>query len=40
MKAAHTQRAGETLRRHAVALAVQGRSTIAEAMRISNQIDE
>ncbi|MGZ3181656.1 MAG: GspE/PulE family protein [Telluria sp.] len=40
MKAAHTQMAGETLRRHAVALAVQGRSTIAEAMRISNQIDE
>ena len=32
--------AGNTLRRHAVQLAVQGRTTIAEAMRISNQIED
>jgi len=31
---------GATLRHHAVDLAVQGRSTIAEAMRISNQSDD
>jgi MSHA biogenesis protein MshE len=32
--------AGETMRRHAVALAVQGRSTVSEAMRISNQLED
>ena len=37
---AHAEMQGETLRRHGVSLAVQGRTTIAEAMRISNQIDD
>ena len=40
LKAANAQMAGETLRRHAVQLVVQGRTTVAEAMRISNQQDE
>ena len=40
LKVAHAEMGGETLRRHGVALAVQGRTTIGEAMRISNQIDE
>ncbi|MFC4931293.1 GspE/PulE family protein [Massilia sp. GCM10023247] len=40
LKVAHTEMQGETLRRHAVQLAVQGRTTIAEAMRISNQMDD
>jgi MSHA biogenesis protein MshE len=40
LKAAHAEMAGETLRRHAVALVVQGRTTIAEAMRISNQLED
>ncbi|GGZ06598.1 GspE/PulE family protein [Pseudoduganella plicata] len=40
LKAAYGQMAGETLRRHAVQLVVQGRTTVAEAMRISNQQDE
>ena len=40
LRAAHAQMAGETMRRHAVALAVQGRSTVAEAMRISNQLED
>jgi len=40
LKAAYEQMAGETLRRHAVQLVVQGRTTVAEAMRISNQQDE
>jgi MSHA biogenesis protein MshE len=40
LKAAHTQMAGETLRRHGVSLAVQGRTTISEAMRISNQLED
>ena len=40
LKAATEQMAGETLRRHAVQLVVQGRTTVAEAMRISNQQDE
>jgi MSHA biogenesis protein MshE len=31
---------GETLRRHAVALVIQGRTTVAEAMRISNQSED
>lgn len=40
MKVAQTQMAGQTLRRHAVALVVAGRTTISEAMRISNQFDD
>ncbi|MGZ5199983.1 MAG: GspE/PulE family protein, partial [Telluria sp.] len=40
LKAAHEQMEGNTLRRHAVQLVVQGRTTIAEAMRVSNQIEE
>ena len=39
MKVAHAQMAGQTLRRHAVSLVVSGRTTVGEAMRISNQID-
>ena len=39
IKVAQTQMAGETLRRHAVQLVVQGRTTVSEAMRISNQIE-
>ncbi|WP_373991976.1 GspE/PulE family protein [Duganella sp. BuS-21] len=40
LKAAATQMAGETLRRHAVALVIQGRTTVSEAMRISNQVED
>jgi MSHA biogenesis protein MshE len=40
LRAAHAQMAGNTLRRHGVQLAVEGRTTISEAMRISNQIEE
>ncbi|WP_281914297.1 GspE/PulE family protein [Massilia varians] len=40
LKVAHAEMRGETLRRHGVSLAVQGRTTIAEAMRISNQYDD
>jgi MSHA biogenesis protein MshE len=40
LNAAHEEMEGNTLRRHAVQLVVQGRSTIAEAMRVSNQIEE
>ncbi|UVW26932.1 GspE/PulE family protein [Massilia sp. H6] len=40
LKVAQAQMEGETLRRHGVSLAVQGRTTIAEAMRISNQLDD
>lgn len=40
LKAAHEEMGGNTLRRHAVQLAVEGRSTIVEAMRVSNQIEE
>jgi MSHA biogenesis protein MshE len=40
LKVAHAEMAGETLRRHGVSLAVQGRTTIAEAMRISNQYED
>ncbi len=39
-RAARSQMAGETLRRDAVRLATLGRTTIEEAMRISNQWDE
>jgi MSHA biogenesis protein MshE len=40
LKVAQAEMAGETLRRHAVQLAVQGRTTIAEAMRVSSQMEE
>ena len=40
LKVAQAEMAGETLRRHGVQLAVQGRTTIAEAMRISNQVED
>ena len=40
LKVAHADMAGETLRRHGVQLAVQGRTTVAEAMRISNQLED
>ena len=40
IKAAHLQMAGQTLRKHAVELAVAGRTTVAEAMRISNQFED
>ncbi|MDP2027143.1 GspE/PulE family protein [Sulfuriferula sp.] len=40
MKAAQAQMAGQTLRRHAVALAAAGKTTVAEAMRISNQFED
>ncbi|MYM98331.1 GspE/PulE family protein [Duganella vulcania] len=40
LRTAAKQMAGETLRRHAVALVIQGRTTVAEAMRISNQIED
>jgi MSHA biogenesis protein MshE len=40
LKVAQAQMAGETLRRHAVALVVAGRTTVSEAMRISNQFDD
>jgi MSHA biogenesis protein MshE len=40
VSAARKQMAGNTMRRHAVMLAVNGKSTVEEAMRISNQMDE
>ncbi|MES2297874.1 MAG: GspE/PulE family protein [Pseudomonadota bacterium] len=40
LRAAHAEMAGNTLRRHAVDLVVQGRTTIVEAMRISNQLED
>ena len=40
LKVAQAQMGGETLRRHAVQLAVQGRTTVSEAMRISNQLED
>ncbi len=40
LAAAQAEMKGETLRRHAVALVVQGRTTVAEAMRISNQLED
>jgi MSHA biogenesis protein MshE len=39
LKAAQIQMGGQTLRRHAVALVVAGKTTVGEAMRISNQFD-
>jgi MSHA biogenesis protein MshE len=40
LKAAHAQMGGQTLRRHAVQLVVQGRTTVSEAMRISHQPED
>jgi MSHA biogenesis protein MshE len=40
LKVAHNEMRGETLRRSAVRLAILGRSTIAEAMRVSNQLED
>ncbi|WP_019141394.1 GspE/PulE family protein [Noviherbaspirillum massiliense] len=40
MKVAHMQMAGQTLRRHAVALVVAGKTTVSEAMRVSNQFED
>jgi MSHA biogenesis protein MshE len=40
LKVAQAEMAGETLRRHAVHLAAQGRTTISEAMRVANQMEE
>jgi MSHA biogenesis protein MshE len=40
MKVAFASMGGHTLRRHGVALAVHGRTTVSEVMRISNQVDE
>jgi MSHA biogenesis protein MshE len=40
IKVAQEQMAGETLRRHAVQLVVTGKTTVSEAMRISNQFEE
>jgi MSHA biogenesis protein MshE len=40
LKVAHAEMRGETLRRSAVRLALQGRSTVSEAMRVSNQLED
>jgi MSHA biogenesis protein MshE len=40
IKVAEAQMAGNTLRRHGVQLAVAGRTTVSEAMRISNQFED
>ncbi len=40
VQSARRQMAGESLRRDAVRLAVEGRTTIEEAMRISNQFED
>lgn len=40
MKIAQAQMAGQTLRRHAVALVVAGKTTVSEAMRVSNQFED
>jgi MSHA biogenesis protein MshE len=40
LKVAQAEMAGETLRRHAVHLVAQGRTTISEAMRVANQMEE
>ena len=39
MTVAQAQMGGQTLRRHAVALVIAGKTTVSEAMRISNQIE-
>lgn len=40
IRVAQEQMAGRTLRRHAVALVIAGKSTVSEAMRISNQFED
>ncbi len=40
VKAAQAQMGGRTLRRHAVALAVAGKTTVSEAMRASSQFED
>ncbi|WP_198115234.1 GspE/PulE family protein [Massilia rhizosphaerae] len=40
LKVAHAEMRGETLRRSGVRLAIQGRTTVSEAMRISNQMED
>ncbi|RJG25817.1 GspE/PulE family protein [Massilia cavernae] len=40
LRAAYAEMGGSTLRRHAVQLAVHGRTTVSEAMRISSQLDD
>jgi MSHA biogenesis protein MshE len=40
LKIGQAQMAGETLRRHAVALVLAGKTTVGEAMRISNQFED
>jgi MSHA biogenesis protein MshE len=40
IEVARAQMAGATMRRHAVALVVSGKTTVSEAMRISNQFDD
>ena len=39
MKVGQAPMGGQTLRRHAVALVIAGRTTVSEAMRISNQAE-
>jgi MSHA biogenesis protein MshE len=40
MKVAAAEMGGHTLRRHAVGLVIEGKTTVPEAMRISNQFDD
>jgi len=40
VKMALAQMGGATLRRHAVALVIEGRSTVTEAMRVTNQLED
>ncbi|MDL2353617.1 MAG: GspE/PulE family protein [Pseudomonadota bacterium] len=40
MKVARAEMGGNTMRHHAVELAIAGRTTISEAMRISNQLED
>jgi len=40
LKIAQSEMGGHTLRRHAVALVVNGKTTVAEAMRVTNQVDD
>jgi len=40
MRAAHARLAGQTLRSHALALAVAGRTTLGEAMRVTSQVED
>jgi MSHA biogenesis protein MshE len=40
IKVARSEMGGDTMRHHAVELVVQGRTTIAEAMRISSQLED